>query len=82
MTKTIKYIIVIHIFKEIFKTKHILVAYLNVLLDLNLSEDDIEYHHSEMKMDIKELKDFDKRIAVLENNVNILKEMIDKMGGN
>ena len=35
----------------------------------------------EMKMDIKELKDFDKRIAVLENSVNNLKEMVDKLGG-
>lgn len=26
------------IFKEIFKTKHILVAYLNVLLDLDLKQ--------------------------------------------
>lgn len=35
----------------------------------------------EMKMDIKELKDFDKRIAVLENSVNNLKEILDKLGG-
>ena len=37
----------------------------------------------EMKTDIKELKDFDKRIAILETTVNNLKEVVHEIkGGN
>lgn len=41
-----------YIFKEIFKNKRILVEYINVLLDLKVKEDEIEYNHSEIKGDI------------------------------
>ena len=60
------------IFKEIFKNKHILVAYLNVLLDLNLKEEDVEYHHSEMKMDIKAKGTrFDILVTLYKSRINL-----------
>ena len=60
------------IFKEIFKNKHILVAYLNVLLDLDLREEDIEYQHTEMKMDIKAKGTrFDILITLYKSRINL-----------
>ena len=61
-----------YIFKELFNNKSILVEYINVLLDLNITEDDIVYHHSELQTDIEAKGSrFDVLIKLLKSRIDI-----------
>ena len=61
-----------YIFKEIFNKKNILVEYLNIICDLNLNEDDIEYEPVELKDGIhaKGFR-FDIRIKAINTKIDL-----------
>ena len=70
-----------YIFKEVFNKKNILVEYLNIICDLNLKEEDIEYEPVELKDGIHAKGSrFDIRVKAINTRID-LESQNAKLGG-